>query len=42
MAEIRVLEAFGEPIADGGQEAFVFGVMDKMDMTGMKIDCLTA
>lgn len=42
MAEIRVLEAFGEPVADGGQEAFVFGVMDKMDMTGMKVDCLTA
>ena len=40
--KIRVLEAFGEPIADGGQEAFVFGVMDKMDMTGLTIDCLTA
>ena len=39
---IRILEAFGEPIADGGQEAFVFGVMEKMDMTGMTIDCLTA
>ena len=42
MKEIRILEAFGEPIADGGQEAFVFGVMNKMDMTGMRIDCLTA
>ena len=40
--KIRVLEAFGEPIADGGQEAFVFGVMEKMDMTGLNIDCLTA
>lgn len=42
MAEIRVLEAFGEPIADGGQEAFVFGFIDKMDLSGLKIDCLTA
>ena len=42
MAEIRVLEAFGEPIADGGQEAFVFGVLEKMDMEGLKVDCLTA
>ena len=42
MEKIRILEAFGEPIADGGQEAFVFGVMKKMDMTGMCIDCLTA
>ena len=42
MGEIRVLEAFGEPIADGGQEAFVFGVLEKMDMTGLKADCLTA
>lgn len=40
--KLRILEAFGEPIADGGQEAFVFGVIDKMDMTGMTIDCLTA
>lgn len=39
---MKVLEAFGEPIADGGQEAFVFGVMEKMDMNGMTIDCLTA
>ena len=40
--ELKILEAFGEPIADGGQEAFVFGVMKHMDMTGLKIDCLTA
>lgn len=39
---MRILEAFGEPIADGGQEAFVFGVMDHMDMSGMTVDCLTA
>ena len=42
MAERRVLEAFGEPIADGGQEAFVFGVLEKMDMSGLHVDCLTA
>ena len=42
MAEIRVLEAFGEPIADGGQEAFVFGFLDKMNMKGLMVDCLTA
>ena len=42
MTEIRVLEAFGEPIADGGQEAFVFGFLDKMDLTGIRVDCLTA
>lgn len=39
---MRVLEAFGEPIADGGQESFVFGVIDKIDMTDLQIDCLTA
>lgn len=39
---MKVLEAFGEPIADGGQEAFVFGVLEKMDMDGMQVDCLTA
>lgn len=39
---VRVLEAFGEPIMTGGQESFVFGVMEKMDMTGLAIDCLTA
>ena len=40
--ELRVLEAFGEPIADGGQEAFVFNTLEKMDRTGMRIDFLTA
>ena len=40
--KLRILEAFGEPIADGGQEAFVFGVMSKMNMDGLVIDCLTA
>lgn len=40
--KIKILEAFGEPIMAGGQESFVFGVMDKLDMTGLMIDCLTA
>lgn len=39
---MKILEAFGEPIADGGQESFVFGVIDKMDMAHFHIDCLTA
>ncbi len=39
---MKVLEAFGEPIADGGQESFVFSVIERMDMTGLQIDCLTA
>lgn len=39
---MKILEALGEPIADGGQESFVFGVIDKIDMTGFEIDCLTA
>ncbi len=38
---MRVLEAFGEPIMSGGQEAFVFGILNNMDMDGLKIDCLT-
>ena len=40
--ELRVLEAFGEPIADGGQEAFVFNTLEKMDRTGLRVDFLTA
>ena len=42
MSEIRVLEAFGEPIADGGQESFVFGTLSKMNLEGIRVDCLTA
>ncbi len=40
-SEIRVLEAFGEPISFGGQEAFVMNVLEHMDRTGMKIDLLS-
>ena len=39
---LRVLEAFGEPIADGGQEAFVFNTLEKMNRNGVEIDFLTA
>ena len=39
---IRVLEAFGEPVADGGQEAFVFNTLKNMDRNGLQIDFLTA
>lgn len=38
---MRVLEAFGEPVIRGGQEAFVFGVIEHMNMEGLTIDCLT-
>lgn len=38
---MKVLEVFGEPISHGGQEAFVFSVLDKMDMTDLKIDFFT-
>ena len=36
---MRILEAFGEPITRGGQEAFVFGIIERLD--GYEIDCLT-
>lgn len=38
---IRVLEAFGEPISYGGEEAFVSCVLEKMNMDGLKVDCFT-
>ena len=40
--KIRILEAFGEPVADGGQESFVFNTLENMDRTGLQIDFLTA
>ena len=39
MAEIKVLEAFGEQIAEGGEETFVFGFIEKIP--DFSIDCLT-
>lgn len=38
---MKVLEIFGEPIDIGGQESFVFNVLDHMDMTGLSVDVLT-
>lgn len=38
---MKVLEAFGEPIASGGQESFVFNVLRNMDRTDLQIDFFT-
>ena len=39
---MKVLEVFGEPVLSGGQEAFVFEVLENIDMADLQIDCLTA
>jgi len=39
---MKVLEAFGEPILSGGQEAFVFEILKNINMENLQIDCLTA
>lgn len=38
---MRVLEAFGEPLSYGGQEAFVMNMLGCMDRTDMTIDLLS-
>jgi glycosyltransferase involved in cell wall biosynthesis len=38
---MKVLEVFGEPIASGGQESFVFNVLRNIDRTGLQIDFFT-
>lgn len=38
---MRVLEVFGEPIASGGQEAFIFNVLRHMDRTDLTVDFFT-
>lgn len=38
---IKVLEIFGEPISNGGQESFVMNVYTHMDKADMEIDFLT-
>lgn len=38
---MKVLEVFGEPIANGGQEAFVFNMIQYMDLSDMTVDVLT-
>lgn len=37
----KVLEIFGEPVSNGGQESFLFNVLQNMDLTNLKIDVLT-
>lgn len=37
----KILEIFGEPISNGGQESFVFNVLEHMDMTNFGVDVLT-
>lgn len=37
----RVLEVFGEPVSNGGQESFVINVLRHMDMSDMSVDLLT-
>lgn len=38
---MRILEAFGEPIAYGGEENFVASVLKAMDLHGSKVEMLT-
>lgn len=38
---MRILEVFGEPISNGGQESFVINTLWNMDRSGMEIDYLT-
>lgn len=38
---LKVLEVFGEPISNGGQESFVVNLISHMNMSNLKIDLLT-
>ena len=38
---MKVLEIFGEPISNGGQEAFVINVLKAINLTNLHIDLLT-
>ena len=38
---MRILEAFGEPISNGGQESFVMNVVTHMDLSNKSVDLLT-
>ena len=38
---MNVLEVFGEPIASGGQESFVFNVLQNIDRTDLHLDFFT-
>lgn len=38
---MRILEIFGEPLSNGGQESFLFNTLKYMNQTGMLFDVLT-
>ena len=38
---VKVLELFGEPFSDGGQEAFIINILQAIDTTGLSIDVFT-
>lgn len=38
---MKILEVFGEPISNGGQESFVMNTVWHMDRTGLEIDYVT-
>lgn len=38
---MKILEMFGEPLSNGGQESYLFNTLAHMDQTGLKIDILT-
>ena len=38
---MKILEVFGEPISNGGQESFVFNLINHMEKTNLEIDALT-
>lgn len=38
---IKILEVFGEPISNGGQESFVFNTIQHMNLRTMRVDALT-
>ena len=38
---VRVLEAFGEPFSNGGQEAYIMNVLQNIDTSDLHIDFYT-
>ena len=38
---MKILEIFGEPVSNGGQESFLVNALQHMDLTGLQIDVLT-
>lgn len=38
---MKILEVFGEPVSNGGQESFLVNVLQHMDFTGLQMDILT-